>query len=71
MSSTGDIAAETERVRTIQDRQAPSYDRQISVSSRVLFADGRRWVCEQAHGDVLELAIGTARNLPATPPTSR
>jgi hypothetical protein len=41
----------------------------MSVFERVLFGDGRRWVCEQAHGDVLELAIGTARNL--TPPTSR
>jgi ubiquinone/menaquinone biosynthesis C-methylase UbiE len=67
MSSTRDIAAETERVRTIQDREAPRYERQISVFERVLFGDGRRWVCEQAHGDVLELAIGTARNLPYYP----
>jgi ubiquinone/menaquinone biosynthesis C-methylase UbiE len=67
MSSTRDIAAETERVRTIQDREAPRYERQISVFERVLFGDARRWVCEQAHGDVLELAIGTARNLPYYP----
>jgi ubiquinone/menaquinone biosynthesis C-methylase UbiE len=67
MSSTRDIATETERVRTIQDREAARYDRQISVFERVLFGDGRRWVCEQARGHVLELAIGTARNLPYYP----
>jgi ubiquinone/menaquinone biosynthesis C-methylase UbiE len=67
MSSMRDNAAETERVRKIQDREAPRYDRQISIFERVLFGDGRRWVCEQARGDVLELAIGTARNLPYYP----
>ena len=63
MNSTRDNAAETERVRRLQDREAPRYDRSISFFERVLFGDGRRWVCEQARGDVLELAIGTARNL--------
>jgi ubiquinone/menaquinone biosynthesis C-methylase UbiE len=67
MRSPRDNAAETERVRKIQDREAARYDRQISVFERVLFGDGRRWVCEQARGDVLELAIGTARNLPYYP----
>ena len=57
-------AEETERVRVLQDRQAPKYDRQISFFERVLFGDGRAWVCSQAHGEVLELACGTARNLP-------
>lgn len=60
-------SAETERVRRIQDRGAAHYDRQISVFERVLFGDGRRWVCEQARGRVLELAVGTARNLPYYP----
>lgn len=55
---------ETERVRAVQDKQAPKYDRQISFFERVLFGDGRTWVCSQAHGEVLELACGTARNLP-------
>src|SRR5262245_54976160 len=62
-----DPAAETERVRKLQDREAPHYDRNISVFERLLFGDGRRWVCSQARGDVLELAIGTARNLPYYP----
>jgi ubiquinone/menaquinone biosynthesis C-methylase UbiE len=60
-------AAETERVRAVQDKQAPKYDRQISFFERVLFGDGRAWVCSQARGRVLELACGTARNLPFYP----
>src|SRR3989454_8216228 len=56
--------AETERVRRIQDKAAPKYDRQISFFERVLFEGGREWVCSQAEGDVLEIAVGTGRNLP-------
>lgn len=54
----------TDRVRRIQDETAPSYDRRISFFERLLFGGGRRWVCEQARGDVLEIAAGTGRNLP-------
>jgi len=64
---SSDIAAETERVREIQDKEAPRYDRQISFFERVLFGGGREWVCTQARGDVLELAAGTLRNLPHYP----
>jgi ubiquinone/menaquinone biosynthesis C-methylase UbiE len=55
---------ETERVRRIQDKEAPRYDRQMGFFDRVLFAGGREWACSQVSGDVLELAIGTGRNLP-------
>jgi ubiquinone/menaquinone biosynthesis C-methylase UbiE len=61
--ASGDNATETERVRRIQDKEAPRYDRQISFFERVLFAGGRDWVCSQAEGKVLELAAGTGRNL--------
>lgn len=64
---SGDIAAETERVREIQDREAPRYDRQTSFFERALFGGGREWICSQAQGDVLELAAGTLRNLPHYP----
>src|SRR6266516_986062 len=65
-----DTAAETERVRLLQDREAPRYDKQIAFFERLLFAGGRGWVCRQAHGDVLELAVGTARKLPHYPPVA-
>jgi ubiquinone/menaquinone biosynthesis C-methylase UbiE len=58
---------ETERVRRIQDKEAPRYDRQMGFFDRVLFAGGREWACSQVHGDVLELAVGTGRNLPHYP----
>jgi ubiquinone/menaquinone biosynthesis C-methylase UbiE len=61
---SADPAVETERVREIQDKEAPRYDRQISFFERVLFGGGREWVCSQAQGEVLELAAGTLRNLP-------
>jgi ubiquinone/menaquinone biosynthesis C-methylase UbiE len=50
-------------VKAIQDKHAAGYDRQIALFERVLFGDGREWVCSQARGRVLELACGTARNL--------
>src|SRR2546421_5914185 len=64
MSASRALEEEIERVRSVQDKQAPKYDRQISFFERVLFGDGRAWVCSQARGEVLELACGTARNLP-------
>lgn len=62
--SAGD---ETQRVRGLQDKHAESYDRQISFFERLLFSGGREWVCSKARGEVLELAAGTARNLPYYP----
>jgi ubiquinone/menaquinone biosynthesis C-methylase UbiE len=67
MSQARDISSETERVRELQDKEAPRYDRQIRFFERVLFAGGREWVCSRAEGDVLELAAGTLRNLPYYP----
>ena len=54
---------ETDRVRGIYERMAPRYDAMIAIAERMLFADGRRWACGQATGEVLEVAIGTGRNL--------
>jgi ubiquinone/menaquinone biosynthesis C-methylase UbiE len=64
---SSDIATETERVREIQGKEAPRYDRQISFFERALFGGGREWICSRARGDVLELAAGTLRNLPHYP----
>lgn len=58
---------ETERVRSIMDRLAPGYDRQMGRFDKLLFAGGRDWVCSRVHGEVLEIAIGTGLNLPHYP----
>ncbi len=50
-------------MREIYDKMAPYYDRIIAVLDRVLFANGRQWACTRATGRVLEVAIGTGRNL--------
>lgn len=57
------LDAETSRVRGLYEAMAPRYDRLIAVVERVLFADGRTWACAQARGRVLEIGIGTGRNL--------
>jgi ubiquinone/menaquinone biosynthesis C-methylase UbiE len=54
---------ETRRVREVQDKNAPKYDRQMNFFDRVLFAGGREWACSKAEGEVLEIAVGTGRNL--------
>ncbi|MBV9230073.1 MAG: class I SAM-dependent methyltransferase [Chloroflexi bacterium] len=58
---------ETERVREIFNETAAYYDRAIAFSEKLLFSDGRAWACSQARGQVLEIAIGTGRNLPFYP----
>ena len=59
---------ETERVRRIWDKLAPRYDKDIKFFERVLFSGGRSWACSQASGVVLEIAVGTGRNLEYYPP---
>ncbi len=54
---------ETARWRRYWDRHAQGYDRQMQFLDRVLFGDTRAWVCAQAAGDVLEVAVGTGLNL--------
>lgn len=57
-------SAESERVRRIWDKLAARYDEKVRLPERLLFAGGREWVCSRARGDVLEVSIGTGRNLP-------
>jgi ubiquinone/menaquinone biosynthesis C-methylase UbiE len=61
------VPNETARIRTIFDEQAPKYDRSMERFERTLFAGTREKICAQARGDVLEIAAGTARNLPHYP----
>jgi ubiquinone/menaquinone biosynthesis C-methylase UbiE len=57
------VPNETDRIRRIFDKQAPKYDRAMAQFERLLFAGTREWACSRAEGDVLEIAVGTARNL--------
>jgi ubiquinone/menaquinone biosynthesis C-methylase UbiE len=61
---------ETERVRRLYDRIAERYDRAERWERRLFGADARGLVRE-AQGDVLELAVGTGRNLELYPPQAR
>src|SRR5207237_5954516 len=60
-----------DRLREYWDKHARGYDREMAFMERILFEDGRQWVCSKATGDVLEVAIGTGRNLPFYPPNVR
>ena len=55
---------ETARLHEIWDKHAADDDRLLDVMDRRLFTGGREWLAQRAHGRVLEVAIGTGRNLP-------
>ncbi|HEX6869733.1 MAG TPA: class I SAM-dependent methyltransferase [Micromonosporaceae bacterium] len=56
-------------VRQQWDRRAPYYDRAVNErTERWAVLDSRDWICGQAHGPTLEVAIGTGRNLAHYPP---
>src|SRR2546430_6785710 len=52
-----------DRWRRYWDQTSPSYDKQMRFYERVLLGDSRSWVCGQAIGDTLEVAVGTGLNL--------
>jgi ubiquinone/menaquinone biosynthesis C-methylase UbiE len=64
MSSINDCSARWNRY---WDKKSHSYDREMGFFDRHLFGDSRHWVCGQATGAVLEVAIGTGLNLGAYP----
>jgi ubiquinone/menaquinone biosynthesis C-methylase UbiE len=53
-----------DRFRRYWDKASASYDKQMQFFERMLAPDSRTWVCGQAVGDILEVAIGTGLNLP-------
>jgi len=55
-----------DRWRRYWDKASVSYDKQMRFYDRLL-ADSRPWVCAQATGHTLEVAIGTGLNLPFYP----
>jgi ubiquinone/menaquinone biosynthesis C-methylase UbiE len=60
-----------QELRLRWDRYSGRYDRDIGFMERLQFAGGREWVCEQASGDVLEVAVGTGRNFAHYPADAR
>jgi len=55
------------RQKRVWDKAAPRYDKQISFFEKIWFAGGREWLGQRAQGRVLEVAVGTGRNLPHYP----
>ena len=55
------------RWRRNWDKHASTYDRSMTFWERRLFGQTRRWICRQATGHVLEVAVGTGLNLPHYP----
>jgi ubiquinone/menaquinone biosynthesis C-methylase UbiE len=66
-----DIDDRTKQVRAYYEKTAPSYETWVAVFERAMLGDGRRWVCGQAHGNVLEIGVGSGRNLPFYPAGAR
>jgi ubiquinone/menaquinone biosynthesis C-methylase UbiE len=51
-----------DQLRRHWDRQSAGYDKKMDRAER-LFGDTRAWVCREAKGEVLEVAVGTGLNL--------
>jgi ubiquinone/menaquinone biosynthesis C-methylase UbiE len=56
-------SARRARWRRYWDKHSTTYDREMRFLDRTLFGDTRNWICRQARGEVLEVAIGTGLNL--------
>lgn len=61
-------SARRARWRRYWDKHSKTYDREMRFLDRTLFGDTRSWICRQATGEVLEVAIGTGLNLEHYPP---
>ena len=70
MTSTGNAQTRetpAARQKRVWEKAAPSYDKQMAFFEKIWFGGGREWLGERAHGRVLEVAVGTGRDLPYYP----
>lgn len=70
MTSTGKARTRetpAARQKRVWDKTAPGYDKQIAFFEKTWFTGGREWLTSRARGQVLEVAVGTGRNLPGYP----
>jgi ubiquinone/menaquinone biosynthesis C-methylase UbiE len=65
-----DESPATVKARRVWDRTAPGYDRQIQFLERHWFTGGREWLGARAEGRILDVGVGTGRNLPHYPPAA-
>ncbi|WP_328471287.1 methyltransferase domain-containing protein [Actinoplanes sp. NBC_00393] len=65
-----DASEQTAKARRVWDRSAPNYDRQIAFLERHWFTGGREWLGARATGRILDVGVGTGRNLPHLPANS-
>jgi ubiquinone/menaquinone biosynthesis C-methylase UbiE len=63
--TVGDVA--NRKLVRYWDKHADRYDQDMDFWDRHLFGASRSWACGRAAGEVLEVAIGTGRNLPFYP----
>jgi ubiquinone/menaquinone biosynthesis C-methylase UbiE len=61
--ATMSAADRTAKARRVWDQSAPKYDRQIVLLERIWFTGGREWIGARARGRILEVAVGTGRDL--------
>jgi ubiquinone/menaquinone biosynthesis C-methylase UbiE len=57
----------TARAKRVWDNSAPRYDEQMAFLEKIWFGGVREWLGQRTRGRVLEVAIGTGRNLPHYP----
>lgn len=62
-----DESQATAKARRVWDRTAPDYDRQIAFLERHWFSGVREWLGARAEGRILDVGVGTGRNLPHYP----
>jgi ubiquinone/menaquinone biosynthesis C-methylase UbiE len=63
MTNTETSETLTAKQRRVWDKSAPGYDKQIAFFEKMWFPGGREWLGARVRGRVLEVAIGTGRNL--------